>query len=32
MQLVFKPMMIRDSSSSWPGRRTVPQRLPVGFC
>ena len=25
-------MMIRDSSSSWSGCRTVPHRLPVGFC
>jgi len=32
MQLVYIPMMIRDSSSSWPGCRTDPLRLPVGFC
>jgi hypothetical protein len=32
MQLVNKPMMIRYGSSSQPGRRTVPRRLPVGFC
>ncbi len=32
MQLVYIPMMIRDSSSSCPGCRTIPLRLPVGFC
>ncbi len=25
-------MIIRDGSSSWPDCRTVPRRLPVGFC